>query len=820
MWWVIFKYAMATVASIILGFVLTTNANAWSSSAVPEFKQSVVKVYNSTPCAGNYGTISVSGEGSVLACSMGENTKVASYAPAQGGVAYAIRFPFQTTYYRLDVCRGVWGCVYAEPTDTLVGTTGVYKHLVHSLTKNVQNGVIHYTPNTNAPVVSVSKFNGKAFLPQTVAASRNGKWALVELRNYGFIRINIQTLEMRRIIAPGIEYGYGTDPRIEMTISNDGNTVALAGLRMGLQVVQINETCGDKLNEFMQTYYTGAVTICEYIPASVSSYIPEFIYALRPIFSQNDKSLSFDVFSHSVAARHITLFSDNDDSQTEPFYLALGDSFTSGEGEIDDSYYLGGAANKCHVSSRSYPFLLANSWKMTAHSTACSGATLQSARGKFAKSNQPLQLFELETHSPQVATVGIGGNDAGLIGKLKDCLGVDTCKWANTAKERRQTALEIKNLYPHLKEFYIDMKVRTLGPVIAVGYPRIITTQQLCLSTVGTLLNQTERVFINEAIQYLNQVIQSAAIDVGIEYVDVENALSGGELCSSFEAPFMNGIRMGDDLPDITTLPFVKIIGAESFHPKPEGHAKVAAKILRSFSNLSTINTYMNNGSPGAAPAPSSYWEAEESNFKPQSAIPFLNKVVIKKKDLFEISFPVFTFKPHTDIVLDLHSEVKKLGTVQSKEDGSLEATISSADFELGFHSVHAIGKDFSDNDIDAYDFIAVEVEDAAIIPSTNNQSTINSSNIQADASPSYRNSSLSSALQSHGPSNVLGASMVTIPNQNIATSTQNEAKPITKSVKTREGFDDKGLVTIGLIAGLIILVIIVYSYNRTKTHL
>ena len=715
MWWAIFKYVKVAVVSIVAALLFSVSVNAWSTGSPPEFIDSDIKVFYSYPCQGKFGTITLDGNEIPNACIMGENLKVAWYLPRNGGVAYAISFPFANTYYHLDICGGMIGCVFAEQTNTFVGFSGVYRNFISKLEVTYQSGVLHYAPRPDSSELSVSQFGGSTFIPQTMATSRNGKWALLEVRDYGIFRIDTQTLDIRRVVAPGVSYGYGSDPQIEMTISNDGNTVAIVGTRMSIHVIAINETCGDKPSAEMKTYFTGDSASCTYIPTPSNKYIADFRHAVRPLFSYDDKTLSFDALSYSVAGRHFTLFSDINDRQTQPLYLALGDSFTSGEGEVNDSYYLRGAGNKCHVSNRSYPFLLGVSWDITPLSTACSGATMQSARGKSAKIHQPNQLAELESRPIQLATVGIGGNDAGLIGKLKDCLGLDTCKWAGTAEYRHRTAIEIQQLFPHLKDFYADMKVRTLGPVIVVGYPRIITADENCSSPVGLLLNQTERVFMNEAIHYLNQVIQAAATDVGVEYADIEESLNGGELCSTLESPYMNALRIGDDYPDITALPFLKVIGAESFHPKPAAHAKTAMRIFQNFSDLSNIPTYMNNGNPTNVPTLSPYWDSEETNLKPQKAISFLTKASINQKELVEIFFPAFTFKPLSTIVLELHSEVKNLGMVHSLEDGSLAATIPSADFELGFHSLHAIGKDFAGNDIDTYDFLEVTEEGEAV---------------------------------------------------------------------------------------------------------
>ena len=817
MWWAIFKYATVMVVSVIFGFVVTTNVNAWSPNVTPSSKRSDVKVYHSNPCPGNYGMIAVSGEGSINACIMGENIRVASYFPAQGGVAYAVSFPSENTFYLLDVCQGLWGCVYAEEYDTLAGPAGIYKNFIRNLNKTMQGGVVHYGPNAHSSVLSVSQFAGRSFIPQTVATSQNGKWALVELRSYGFFLINVQTSEVRRIIAPGIEYGYGYDPRVEMTVTNDGSTVAIVGTRMGLWVVSVDEACGDRPTELMQARFIGAVTACAYVPTPTNEYIQNFSYALRPVFSSNDKTLSFDAYSNIGASRHVTLFSDpnTNENAEEKYYLALGDSFTSGEGETDDTYYLGGAANKCHVSRRSYPFLLASYWNVLVGSTACSGATIKAARGQSSSLFQTHQLEQLGLQAPDISTVGLGGNDAGLMGKLKDCLGTGTCKWAGTAESRRSTGLEIKNLYPRLKQFYMDVKIKTLGPVIVVGYPRIVSVQTDCQAPVGTLLNQTERQFMNEAVQYLNKVIQAAAMDSGVEYADIEDVLSGGELCSSSGLSYMNAIRLGDEYAGISALPSVKVIGAESFHPKPEGHARIATKVFQNFSELNSLNTYMNNGVPTPAPALSSYWNAETTSQKSQQAIPFLSKIAIKKQDLLSISFPAFTFKPLSSIALELHSEVKNLGTVESAEDGSLNTTIASDSFEPGFHSVHAIGVDYVENDVDDYDFITVESDTDSTVSTI---AAIENAPTPSDKSGLVSLSAVSNTQsKTTASSAILGASIMAAPIQNSTTATNSPPKIVKQSLKIGNEISYNWLVVILIILGLTAASVYLYVRIRQK---
>lgn len=106
-------------------------------------------------------------------------------------------------------------------------------------------------------------------------------------------------------------------------------------------------------------------------------------------------------------------------------YLALGDSYTAGEGL---GYYEAGtdtATNNCHRSALSYPGLLAASAAprfANARSVACSGATtLDLFLDSSTDTGQLAQLKALNEQTTTV-TVTIGGNDAGFARVLAACL--------------------------------------------------------------------------------------------------------------------------------------------------------------------------------------------------------------------------------------------------------------------------------------------------------------------------------------------------------------------------------------------------------------
>lgn len=710
--WAFFQCAKIIFLGLMVGVFFSNTASAWQTDVSPEFIISDVKATNSNACSGHWGNISVAGQGSIQACIMGEDVKIASYFPIQGPISYAINFPFDSTYYPLDVCTGFWGCMYSESNDQFIGyfwasvsesRLVVYENFVKSLSVSVQNGVRHYGLIDQTPQFSLVHPSGSSFFAQNAAISPNGKWILVEVRSFGFYRIHTETYEIRRVIAPGVAYtNYGPQPSVQLAISNDGQMVAVMGNRMGVWIVKVLDGCGDLLTVNTGFEYTGAVTPCAFLDTPTSRYIDNFLYALLPQFSQDSKSVSFNIYGNGVLARHVTLISQ-DTSDSLRYYLAIGDSFTSGEGETDDSFYIGGAVNKCHVSSRAYPYLVGAQLGYSTHNAACSGATMLTARETIRGANQ---LIEVESRLPQRLTVGIGGNDAGLMGKLKTCLGLDTCEWASSAKERQATALEIKSLYPKLRLFYDDLKTRIPGKVIVVGYPKIISQNEPCFSELGLLLNQTERTFMNEGIHYLNEVIRSAANDSEVEFIDIENVFSGNELCHASVSSSMNGIRLGDDYSVINSLDNLKIVGAESFHPTPTGHDQIKQRIIQNYQSAFSVHFCNTCSQFKGAPNPASYWDGEVT--VKRQAFPFLSKIKIKSGETFEVSLPMFSFEPNSEVTIELHSDVQILKNVQSADDGSVKVTLSG-NFEPGHHSIHLIGKSANSEPIEVYDFIAIE---------------------------------------------------------------------------------------------------------------
>ena len=98
-------------------------------------------------------------------------------------------------------------------------------------------------------------------------------------------------------------------------------------------------------------------------------------------------------------------------------YVALGDSYQSGEGaEWNRTYLIGtdNANNRCHRSNRAYPALLVSTdvVKLDLTFRACSGARISDMlSAQMAPYADGAAQIEALTASTRLVTVGIGGND-------------------------------------------------------------------------------------------------------------------------------------------------------------------------------------------------------------------------------------------------------------------------------------------------------------------------------------------------------------------------------------------------------------------------
>ncbi|RKN03523.1 SGNH/GDSL hydrolase family protein [Streptomyces radicis] len=222
-----------------------------------------------------------------------------------------------------------------------------------------------------------------------------------------------------------------------------------------------------------------------------------------------------------------------------PAYVALGDSYSSGNGAGN---YIDASGN-CHRSNNAYPALWAAANAPSSFSfVACSGAVTSDVTGS--------QLSSLNA-STGLVSISIGGNDAGFANVMTTCVtGSDS-----TCLNRIATAESfITGTLPgRLNSVYSAIDSRAPNAhVVVLGYPRMyIEPSNWCIG-----LSQTKREAINDASDLLNSVISARASAHGFAFGDVAARFAGHELCS------------GDNW-----LHDVRLPTWEAYHPTALGHS-------------------------------------------------------------------------------------------------------------------------------------------------------------------------------------------------------------------------------------------------------
>lgn len=469
-------------------------------------------------------------------------------------------------------------------------------------TKNLLSGFYSYTDAGNDWRLKYD--DGENVLVEGMRASENGEWASFVVANMGLARMNLKTFEWGLV---DVGYNYtipswygGYDPITHVT--NDGSIVSLVASTGEPNVVYVANKCGavalSRLDGW--TYHNKLKTTCptRSIGAELGSGLPQpspgYGRKYENYFMKGDGSVAFvKVIIPGVEIAWYDLYPYSAQQLSMIDYLALGDSFSSGEGDVEannNTYYLPGTnvlgsykdgipRELCHISSRSYPFLLAKDMGLSRgnsmQSVACSGALRQDVYSKesgaylgqssqisdsvnlprlqkisnaTALQNDAIEKFIpgrvrqvelLKKYKPKVATIGVSGNDLGFGHILTGCVLNLTEECYYIAPEGRQElGSAIQANYDKQVELFMALKEASPGTdLYAVGYPQLITPTAtgICFANMNSL-SQDERTMISEAVTFTNQTIKNAASKAGIKYIHIEDALKGGTLCEGSEA--------------------------------------------------------------------------------------------------------------------------------------------------------------------------------------------------------------------------------------------------------------------------------------------
>ena len=255
--------------------------------------------------------------------------------------------------------------------------------------------------------------------------------------------------------------------------------------------------------------------------------------------------------------------------------LALGDSYSSGQGAGDYDPTTKVRANTCYRSPYAWPQVLAEeSGLFPIQSLACSGARIDDVDDGRSSREPERQISQISRigvigGQPDVITLTIGGNDVGFKNVLGACVAPTDCtrRYRKPSGDLLEQRIEkVSDELPALYRKIVDAAPR--AKVVVTGYPRLfaadVSTSRSGNCAAGGLISAREAGYLNDVGRSLSLAIRRAALAANVEYVDVTEAFDGHELRCTGE-PYVHSLHASRD----------------SFHPTKRGHAQLADVVDR-----------------------------------------------------------------------------------------------------------------------------------------------------------------------------------------------------------------------------------------------
>jgi lysophospholipase L1-like esterase len=254
-------------------------------------------------------------------------------------------------------------------------------------------------------------------------------------------------------------------------------------------------------------------------------------------------------------------------------YVSLGDSYTSAPlVPVPTGNPIG-----CGRSTHNYPSDVARVIKPSSFTdVSCGSATTvnmtQPQSVPFGGTNPP-QFNALSTGDTLV-TVGIGGNDAGLIGVVEECIQLDIIRpfgsacqnhYASGGNDPNMAAIQATG--PKVGAVLEGIHAHSSNArVVIVGYPDGLPVNNTnCWPTVP--LSTGDIKYINSLEKALNSVIAAQAAANNATYVDTFTSSQGHDACKAPGVAWVNGV--------VPTSPGYPL------HPNQAGESNMATQVLK-----------------------------------------------------------------------------------------------------------------------------------------------------------------------------------------------------------------------------------------------
>ncbi len=254
-------------------------------------------------------------------------------------------------------------------------------------------------------------------------------------------------------------------------------------------------------------------------------------------------------------------------------YVALGDSYTSAPLVPNQI----GEPIDCGRSDRNYPSLVAEAFKVkTFIDVSCGSATTrhmtEPQTGLPLGGTNPPQFNALRRDATLV-TVGIGGNDAGLVGVAETCAEMGATQPFGTACRdfyapggNDRVAAKIDATKPKIAKVLQGIRQRSPHARVAiVGYPDVLPRDGTnCYPMVP--LSPDDVRYIDELILRINAMIAGQAAANDAEFVDTYYDSVGHDVCTLPPTRWFEGIA-----PTEPAFPL---------HPNGKGEASMARSAI------------------------------------------------------------------------------------------------------------------------------------------------------------------------------------------------------------------------------------------------
>jgi hypothetical protein len=286
-------------------------------------------------------------------------------------------------------------------------------------------------------------------------------------------------------------------------------------------------------------------------------------------------------------------------------YVALGDSYSSGEGNPPFIQGTDTAGDYCHRSAQAYPELLGTALGVTPEFYACSGAVAANitTATQYPGEQAPQDQRPGVDSSAALVTVTIGGNNADFSDVLTSCieqklevnaenaatsvvaswLGLNrdpSCVDSKSFVASENT--KIDGVQSQAASVYTAIKSDTgpLTSVIAADYPHIFPTAAKAQSCrqLSPYLTAADQRYFNTDTDRLDGGLQAAAAAAGVNFVDVRGPFAGHGICGA-GGSYLNALSIASgngggctySLGTRCIIPGLPVVG--SFHPNASGHA-------------------------------------------------------------------------------------------------------------------------------------------------------------------------------------------------------------------------------------------------------